>query len=133
MVAVFCVISKYHNCSLTSINRFFLQWGRYFMGFITRLLVQNYSLWSMLLLVLYLRERLTKTSMTSSFMWRKLRIWWRTSGNPYLIHFLFKKNVFQRIIWLQSFSGDEKFFWLNCIANVQLASSIELYCKHLPL
>lgn len=36
------------------------------MGFVAILFVQTCTLWNMLLLILYLRERLTKASMTSS-------------------------------------------------------------------
>lgn len=67
----FCVIRKHHNYPLTSINRFFLRWGKYCMGFVAILLVQTYALWSMLLLLLYLRERLTKASITSSLQMMK--------------------------------------------------------------
>lgn len=41
------------------------------MGFVAILLVQTYALWSMLLLLLYLRERLTKASITSSLQMMK--------------------------------------------------------------
>lgn len=61
-----CVISKHHKYSLTSINKFFLREGTYCMGFVAILFVQTCTLWNMLLLILYLRERLTKASMTSS-------------------------------------------------------------------